>query len=129
VSAREDVHLDTSFLIRALVRGSAESDRLREWLRSGRSVAISSLAWGELLCGPIDEATAELVRRVVPMHVPIGSLEAERAARLFNGTGRRRGSFQDCLVAATALETGAMVATVDCGDFGRFREMGLEIAS
>ena len=126
---RDDVHLDTSFLIRALVRGSAESSRLREWLRSGRSVAISTLVWGELLCGPIDEATAALARRVVPIHVPIATGEAEEAARLFNGTGRRRGSFQDCLVAATALESGAAVATTDRRDFARFLGMGLEIAS
>ena len=92
-------------------------------------MAISSLVWGELLCGPIDEATAELARRVVPVHVPIGTGEGEEAARLFNGTGRRRGSFQDCLVAATALESGAAVATADGGDFGRFRGMGLELAS
>jgi predicted nucleic acid-binding protein len=129
VRGRDDVHLDTSFLIRALVRGSPESARLREWLRSGRSVAISTLVWGEVLCGPIDGATVELARRVVPIHVPIGTGEAEEAARLFNGTGRRRGSFQDCLVAATALGSGAAVATTDRGDFARFRGMGLEIAS
>jgi predicted nucleic acid-binding protein len=122
-----DVHLDTSFLIRALVPGSAEAELLRDWLRSGRAVAISTLVWGELLCGPLDAATAELARRIVPAHVPIGTGEAEGAARLFNGTGRRRGSFQDCLVAATALGSAASVATSDRADFARFAELGLTL--
>ena len=122
------IHLDTSFLIRALVKGSGEAHALRGWLRSGRLVAISALAWGEFLCGPVDPRVAALGRRIIRTHVPIGIEEATTAARLFNDTGRRRGTFQDCLIAATALEHGAILATTDHADFERFVPSGLELA-
>ena len=53
--APPDIHLDTNFLIRALVAGSAESEALRKWLRGGQAVAISALAWGEFLCRPLED--------------------------------------------------------------------------
>jgi hypothetical protein len=38
--ARVDViHLDTSFLIKSLVRGSAEDRSLRDWLKAGEAVS------------------------------------------------------------------------------------------
>lgn len=121
------VQLDTSFLIRALVAGTAESGALRAWLGAGRPVAISALAWGEFLCGPVDDGVAALARRIVRTHIPIGTDEATRGARLFNDTGRRRGSFQDCLVAATAIEHGAALATSDRSGLERFAAIGLAL--
>ena len=47
------VYLDTSFLIRALIRGTPEDRTLRLWLAAGRSVRISSIVWAEFLCGPL----------------------------------------------------------------------------
>ena len=123
-----DVHLDTSFLIRALVPGSAESGALRRWLREGRSIAISTIVWAEFLCGPLESHVAGLARRVARTHVPLETDQAATAALLFNETGRRRGSFQDCLVAATAIAAGAPLATIDRNDFRRFVDAGLELA-
>jgi predicted nucleic acid-binding protein len=125
--ATGDIHLDTSFLIRALVTGSTEADGLRSWLRSGRAVAISTLAWGEFLCGPLEAGVEELARRIVHQHVALGTDQAVAAAQLFRDTGRRRGSFQDCLIAATALIAGAELATSDRRDFERFTDAGLEL--
>jgi predicted nucleic acid-binding protein len=127
-SESAEVHLDTSFLIRALVPGSEESDALRRWLGEGRTVAISTIVWAEFLCGPLDSHVADLARRVARTHVPLETEQAASAARLFNETGRRRGSFQDCLVAATAMEAGAPLATSDRKDFGRFLDVGLQLA-
>jgi predicted nucleic acid-binding protein len=123
-----DVHLDTSFLVRALVLGSEESEALRRWLHEGRTVAISTIVWAEFLCGPLEAHVADLARRVARKHVPLETDQAATAARLFNETGRRRGSFQDCLVAATAMTAGARLATSDRKDFGRFLDAGLELA-
>ncbi len=60
--------------------------------------------------------------------MPVGTEEATEAARLFNETGRRRGSFQDCVIAATAMTSGAMLATEDKADFERIASPGLELA-
>ena len=46
------IHLDTSFLGRALVRGPPEDEKVRQWLTEGTALGMSTIAWGEFLCGP-----------------------------------------------------------------------------
>jgi predicted nucleic acid-binding protein len=128
LSPAATIHLDTSFLIRALVPGSDESELLRGWLISRRGIAMSTLAWGEFLCGPVDEGVEDLARRVARTRIPLDVDEAGAAARLFNQSGRRRGTFHDCIIAATAMRAGAALATTDRADFGRFAAQGLELA-
>jgi len=123
-----DIHLDTSFLIRALVRGSAASTRLREWIQNGRTIAMSTLAWGEFLCGPLSDEAEATAHRLVRVHVALGTQEAAAAAQLFNESGRRRGSFPDCLIAATSMAEGAELATEDREDFARLTGWGLALA-
>ena len=121
------VHLDTSFLIRALDPSSREWATLRDLLKARRPLALSTLAWGEFLCGPLEADDLPIARRLVRRHVPLGAAEAEYAARLFNASGRRRGSFGDCVIAATALLDGGALATCDRDDFERFVGEGLEL--
>lgn len=123
------LHLDTSLLIRALVRGSAEDRRLREWLRAGSELAISAVGWAEFLCGPVDPHALELAGRVVSLRVPFTEDDASLAADLFVRTGRRRGSLADCMIAATALRAAAPLATANPADFRRFQAEGLEIVT
>ena len=59
------IHLDTSFLIRALVRGSPEDQRLREWLSKSEPLTMSTIAWAEFLCGPIDKPQLKLATGVI----------------------------------------------------------------
>lgn len=126
--AAKPIHLDTSFLIRALDRTSPESTKLLGWLAERRVIKVSTLAWGELLCGPLVEAEQKLARRVVQRHLPVGVDEATEAARLFSHAGRRRGSFADCVIGATAIVDGARLAISDREDFERFTGAGLELA-
>jgi predicted nucleic acid-binding protein len=119
------IHLDTSFLIRALVRGSGEDAALRGWLNEQTPLAISSIAWTEFLCGPLDIGPHELARSLFREIVPFTSNEASIAAQLFNDSGRRRGTLTDCMVAATAISTGATLATSNGADFKRFVRLGL----
>ncbi len=126
--AMMDIHLDTSFLIRAFVPGTEESTKLSGWLRERRSIAVSAFAWGEFLCGPLGESEEEDAGRIAHRHIPVGTEEATAAAALFNRVGRRRGSFPDCLIAATAILSGAELATSDVSDFDRFTDAGLELA-
>lgn len=126
-AAAKRVHLDTSFLIRALVPESAEAASLGVWISEGRPLAMSALAWGELLCGPLEADDEVLVRTVIRTIVPLDAEAASLAARLFNASGRRRGSFPDCLVAATCLQAGAALATANPMDFQRFAGAGPDL--
>ena len=48
------IHLDTSFLIRALVPGTAEDAAPRDWLEEDRGIAMNAVAWTGFLCGPVN---------------------------------------------------------------------------
>lgn len=121
------IHLDTSFLIRAFVRGSPQDLKLREWLRAGEQVVISAIGWAELLCGPIEAECAQLAASIVPQRVPFTDEDATVAAQLFNSSGRRRGSLMDCMIAANAIRFDAGFATANPRDFRRFDQAGLRI--
>lgn len=126
--AAKPIHLDTSFLIQALDPSLPEAAKLHGWLQARRSIAMSTLAWGEFLCGPLGDTDEATARRIAHRHVPVGTDEAIRAARLFNHAGRRRNSFPDCIIAATAILAGAELATSNPADFRRFVDAGLELA-
>lgn len=123
------IHLDTSFLIRALVYGSPEDKSLRRWLEDGERLAMSALAWTEFLCGPLEARHAELARGFISERLPFAEDDASVSARLFNESGRRRGSLIDCMIAATALRADAVLATANPDDFRRFADAGLDVYS
>jgi predicted nucleic acid-binding protein len=121
------IHLDTSFLIRGLVHGSSEDRALRKWLKDGESLGMSSVAWTEVLCGPLEESHLELATRVVSKRVAFLEEDSVVSARLFNESGRRRGSLIDCMIAASAVRAGEPLATANVVDFRRFAAFGLMI--
>lgn len=123
------IHLDASFIIRALAEGTPQDRRLRAWLAGGEPLGMSAVAWAEFLCGPVEAADLVLVDRVVQERVAFGEGEAALAARLFNKTGRRRGALADCMIAATAIRAGVALATENPKDFLRFASAGLSLAS
>lgn len=127
-TARAEIHVDGSFLIRALSRGTPEEATLLRWYRERRVLGISCLALGEFLCGPLSTGTADAALRLVHRYLPLGTREAAAGAELFNFTGRRSRSFADCLIAATALVDGAALATGNRADFQRFTDAGLVLA-
>ena len=122
------IHLDTSFLIRALVRGSTEDARLREWIGADEPVGMSVIAWSEFLCGPIDDTALPLASLVVGRRPEFTAEMATISARLFNESGRRRGTMIDCMIAAAAIAEGAGIATANPADFSRFEALGLVLA-
>ena len=121
------IHLDTGFLVRALVRDSPQDRILREWLGAGEQVGMSAIGWTEFLCGPIEARHADLAMRVVSKRIPFSEEDGVLAARLFNESGRRRGSLTDCMIAATAVRHEAALATTSPRDFRRFDRAGLRL--
>lgn len=73
--------------------------------------------------------TLATVRAIINHHRAFTRDDAETAARLFNESGRRRGSLTDCMIAAAALADGAAVATANPADFQRLHDFGVKLAS
>lgn len=122
------IHLDTSFLIPALVRDTQQDQQVRNWISQGETIVISAVAWTEFLCGPLSPRDLSAALRIVEQHLEFTTERAVIAAGLFNATGRRRRMMVDCMIAATAIAEGAPLATVNSGDFDRFTEHGLLLA-
>jgi len=55
---RPVIHLDSSFLIRAMTPGSTEDGRLRRWLAAGEPIGINAVSRAEFLCGRAGAALA-----------------------------------------------------------------------
>ncbi len=122
------IHLDTSFLIRSLIENTPEMHRLRSWLDTREPIGMSTISWTEFLCGPLTEQHIRLAGEILGDPVRFTEDGARMAARLFNETGRRRGSLLDCMVAAAALVADASLATSNLEDFRRFVPHGLLLA-
>ena len=90
-------------------------------------MGVSSIAWAEFLCGPVGKPEVDLAARIMPDRQPFAEVDAALAARLFNISGRRRGTFIDCMIAAVALRADASLATTNPDDFRRFERAGLQI--
>ena len=89
---------------------------------------ISAIAWAEFRCGPLEPEELSLAEAVVGRFRDFGLEDAEVAAKLYNDTGRRRGSLADCMIAAAALADDASVATANRKDFLPLRELGVTLA-
>ncbi len=123
------IHLDTNFLIDALVPGSSQEAQLVAWLDAGETVGISALAWGEFLCGPISASAEALSRRLFSDAVGLERMDAEKASYLFNRTGRRSKTYADCCIAAVAIRSQAALATSNRSDFTTMVPHGLMLAA
>jgi len=122
------IHLDTNFLIQALVPNSSAAAKLQTWRKDGEGLGICTIAWSEFLCGPLTNDEEALAEALFPILEPFGTSDAYRAAELFNATGRRSRSLADCQIAAVALRCDARLATVNLRDFVPFQDHGLILA-
>ena len=122
------IHLDTSFLIPALIPDTQQDQQVRNWVSEGEVIVISAVVWAEFLCGPLSQSDLNAALQIVEGYLDFTTEHAAIAARLFNATGRRRRMMVDCMIAAVAIAEGAPLATVNTGDFGRFTEHGLLLA-
>lgn len=119
------IHLDTSFLVSALQRGTVEESKVNSWLTGNESLGASAVAWAELFCGPLSARDEHIARQMFPHVEVLSGADAEVAAQLFNKTGRRSRSLADCMIAAVAIRCGAKLATINTPDFQPFVQHGL----
>ena len=122
------IHVDTSFLIQALIPGTPQDRSIRKWIREGESLAVSAIAWAEFRCGPLRREELAVAEGVLGRCRDFTRDDAETAARLYKESGRRRGSLADCMIAAAALGDGAALATANVRDFRLLRDFGLTTA-
>jgi len=90
---------------------------------------MSTIAWAEFLCGPVEPHHIKLAERIVSQRFSFEDEDATLTAQLFNQSGRRRGSLADCMIAATAVRHDASLATENPSDFRRFEPMGLTVVT
>ena len=106
------IHFDTNILIQATKAGSPAHTRFQQWTAANESFGISTAAWAEYLCGPLDPVGEALARSMFPVPEIFTEPDAVLAARLFNQTGRRSRSLADGMIAAVAIWCGAKLATI-----------------
>ncbi len=121
------IHLDTNFLIQALVADSSEDKKLQTWLLENHDLGISTIAWSEFLCGPLTDKDRQAAQILFGAPEPFTAADAQRAADLFNSTGRRSRSLADCQITAVALRCNASLATANELDFVPFQRAGLRL--
>src|SRR2546423_14062449 len=119
------IHFDTNFLIQITVAGSPAHAQFTAWASAQESFNVSSIAWAEFLCGPMDATAASLAQQIFPNPEPFLAVDADLAANLFNQTGRRSRSLADCMIAAAAIRCSAKLATINSADFQSFIQYGL----
>jgi predicted nucleic acid-binding protein len=123
-----EVLLDTNVLI-AL---SSPTHRLFKLVESilgqGGCASTCVIAWHEYIRGPLTAEDHERVINVIESRIlPLDRSSGELATKLFNETGRRRGSTADCLIAATAILNDYELVTWNYEDFEKFVSMGLKL--
>jgi predicted nucleic acid-binding protein len=123
-----DFHLDTNALIALADPAHMLFQIAGELIEAGDTPATSAVAWHEFVRGSVSEDDISHVDEVVDGRIiSLDRQTAEKAADLFRKTGGRRASTADCLIAATAILSGATLLTANRDDFKRFEVHGLKL--
>lgn len=122
------IHLDTNILIDIVTTGSPQIELVRNWIKEGRKLATSAVAWSEFCNGPHSAQQKNAVYAILRKKVhAFDAKQAEQASKLFHLTGRTRGSHADCMIAAAAMSNGVPIATRNVKDFQKFVPYGLKL--
>jgi predicted nucleic acid-binding protein len=112
-------HLDTDFLVKALLGPGAERELLRDIADSALEIEISGLAWYEFCRGPRAPEQEAVARSFFESEGIIAFDEelAVKAAELFRQLGSPRRRAFDVAIAATAIARGARLLTGNTRDY------------
>jgi predicted nucleic acid-binding protein len=119
--------IDTSILIDVL-RASPDSEAFLSNARRTRGLVVHPVVEAELIAGTRNRSELKQVQRLLARFdsLPLEAIDARTSLRLLSRHRLTSGvSWEDCLLAATALRTKAPVATLNDKHFRAFR--GLEV--
>lgn len=120
--------LDTNYLILSLVQDSTEAVDIKECLRLGIPLAVSSIVWYEFCCGPVTKREIDVSSTILTGGIiPFDEYQADFSARLYNAIGRIRRLRVDTMIAAAAISSHAEFATSNTKDFELFCGHGLKL--
>lgn len=122
------LHLDANAMVALADPTGSVWTSVMQQIQAGALPETSAVAWHEFVRGPLTAEDRLRVERLLDARVlAVTRSTAELAAVLFNATGRRRASTADCFIAATAIEMGAALVTINVEDFKRFEGHGLRL--
>ncbi len=115
------IHLDTNLLIAASDGADPHVASFQWVLALNRDMAASACAWTELHSQPMAPQTERLLRQILRGGIiAFDGDAAALAGRLIYATGGKRRTRPDTMIAATAILSGAELATVNPADFHPF---------
>ena len=122
------LHLDTNALIALSDPAHPVFQCIERRLEEGWTAGTDAVAWHEYVRGPMLAEDRERVLLILENRVSALTRDiAERAAKLFNATGRRRASTADCLIAAACVQADAELVTDNASDFAAFTKHGMKL--
>lgn len=112
-------HLDTDFLVKALLSSGPERQLLRAISDSQDEIEMSSLAWYEFCRGPRLPQQEAVARSYLEAEgvIEFGETAAARAADIFRRLGGPRRRAADVAIAAVAIGRGARLLTANTRDY------------
>lgn len=124
------IHLDSNLLIGAEDEEDAHHHMARKVLSLPGPFACSSVVWMELQSRPKPVTLRLAIEALLTSGiVPFDQNTAELAGELFHRAGSKPSTRLDTMIAATAIQTGAELATVNPDDFAAFVPLGLKLLS
>jgi predicted nucleic acid-binding protein len=123
------IHLDTNLLIAAVNAGDLHHGTARRLAARELLFATSAIAWMEFHAYPVSPCVSRSLRGILQGGViPFEQEIAALAGELIRATRAKRRTRMDTMIAATAIHTGAELATVNPEDFMPFVPFGLKLS-
>jgi predicted nucleic acid-binding protein len=112
-------HLDTDFLVKAILGSGQERQLLREITDSAAEIEMSALAWYEFCRGPRIPQQEAVARSYLEAEgvIEFDENAAARAADIFRRLGSPRRRAADVAIAAVAIGRGARLLTGNTRDY------------
>jgi predicted nucleic acid-binding protein len=122
------IHLDASLLVALIKKSDVHHATAGRAIAGPGPFGCSSIAWMELHSKPVHPRDTAALKALLNAGIsPLDEASAALAGEIYHRTGSNRRTRLDTIIAATAILTGAELATVNAGDFEPFVPHGLKL--